>query len=229
MIREENTNEYKEFKKLSDEDYVLSSEIISLLGSLPDSVLDIGGRYGNVSRLLNPSANIVVVDPDTELRNNFPKDIVLMNEGIQNFDEDFSSKELIIASHVWGDIGRQGSQYEIFHKLLKGKGANSRLAIAHNISSGFLRELTFFAFNNLKSIRHDYFEESLLIGQSFDHATYSTKLSYSTYEDLAGACWVLFGTDYEDMDFVKKTFVPFLKKELQTPSFDFLQQLYIID
>jgi len=31
------------------------------------------------------------------------------------------------------------------------------------------------------------------------------------------------------MDFVKKTFVPFLKKELQTPSFDFLQQLYIID
>jgi hypothetical protein len=137
------------------------------------------------------------------------------------------SYDLIIASHVWEDLGRLRVQNKVINKLLSRlKTKQSLLFVCHNQGSNFIKDLKYFAFQNLDEIRDDYYEDHLLIGKSFKRTTFETSVKYNSFEELARGCWFLFGTGNQDIGHVSNVFLPFLRKKLVKPEFVLTQEVY---
>ena len=104
VYREENTPEYKIFKRITKEDDNLVSIISSEIPTNVMHLLDIGGREGEVSSHFSDLCNITIVDPDEDLKVLIHPKINFINSSVQNVSLEQKRYDLIIASHVWGDL-----------------------------------------------------------------------------------------------------------------------------
>ncbi len=229
VYREENTPEYKIFKTVSDEDSILAEIIKQKFGVGFQKILDVGGRSGEVSTLISEKNNITIIDPDTDLVDVIDNEIHFINERIQDVALGKSSYDLVIASHVWGDLSRDNVSKKVLAQLMLAKKDSASLVICHNHNSGFLRDLQYFAFNYLSGIRYDNFDTSILIGCSFHTEYFETCLNYKTFEELARACWFLFATGDQEIEEVVKIFQPYLESVLEKPEFSFEQEVHFVN
>ena len=225
VYREENTPEYKLFKQVSREDDILISFLKSM--KLPENpvTLDVGGREGYISLAIGAPENITIIDPDPTLKP-IDKRVKLVTTTIEEYD--LTKKyDLIIASHVWGDFGRDDTQKINFNRLLNALSKNGRLIICYNKNEGVMKKLLDFSIENLDGIRYDYFDEKLLerddiLVEKFD---FSCELKYETYADLARCCWVLFGRGEQDIGAIAQKFEPVLKNLLNNSGFTLYERV----
>lgn len=229
VFREENSPEYEIFKKISDEDTVVRCLIESNRNLIENpKILDIGGRNGNMSRFFQQNPDLItIIDPDPVLRNQniFGQ---LISKKIQDFNLEHGY-DLIIASHVWGDIGRDGDQKQILEKLFNTLNDEGILVLVYNLNTDFMADLLDFAKANLNGLRYDYFDENFLNDYKLSgEITFNTPLKYLSFEELSRACWFLFGTGEQDIVDVANSFLPYLKDRLEKPFFDLVQRFILI-
>ncbi len=227
--QEENTPEFKKFKKISDEDRVLVRLIKEHISPSKNSkILDVGGREGYISLPFARPENITIVDPDPVPK--APPGIIYIQKNIQDVDLGDQKFDLIITSHVWGDLQREEVAEQIIHKLYDNLALGGSLFLCYNSNTGFMTPLSEFAKKNLKQMRWDYFDENLL--ESFSNIkkiNFITPVAYESFEEMGRFCWVLFATAEDDILETAKIFTPFLKENIDKPQFDLEQTLVIIN
>jgi hypothetical protein len=219
--REENTPEYKKFKEVSQEDAVLIAYLQNNFKLTPeDKVLDVGGREGYISLAVQQSASITIIDPDPTLQVLDPE-IIHLDIPLQNYSTE-SKFKLIICSHVLGDFGRGGIQEEMINKLLSLLAPDGHLVLCYNSNKGFMETLLEFSIKNLDETRYDYFDETILLSRNdleIKNKDFSVQLEYVSFETLARCCWVLFGTSEQDINEISRSYISFLRENLENPSF----------
>lgn len=226
-FREENTSEYQRFKRLTDEDRIIADKI-SDYGFEGGTMLDIGGREAQISSQLTSKEDITLVDPDPVPN---PEDITKHEKKIQQFlDQRSKTFDLILCSHVLGDLGRQDSQESVVKELINCLSGGGALVLAYNDNRGVLGELLSYAKTRLDQPRYDYFEETIL--DDFDGQVkkerFSVQLVEDSFYDLGVMCWVLFGTGEDDIEDVARDFELVLKQKLSKPSLRISQCLTIV-
>ena len=229
----EGTEEYKTFKKITDENNFLAKTLKSKfnLGD-DDLLLDVGGREGDISITLQKPEFIHLVDPDPTLELPF-KPIKYWKDKIQNLDLSEYKYKLIICSHVLGYLGAQDVQSKVFSDLTKLLDKGGTLVLFYNTNNGYMGDLLEFSKNNLSKGHYDYFNEDLLKElntSDFDieKQEVSFQLDYQSYEELARCCWFLFGAIDQDIDGVAYKFLPKLKADLYKPSFPIEERITYI-
>lgn len=220
----EGTKEYKIFKLITLENEWLAQILKNRFPLKPgELLLDVGGREGDIARVLQSPEYIHLVDPDPTLKLPFTPG-KFWNERIQ--DIELSDKyKLIICSHVLGYFGTQNVQDLMFGKLVKLLASGGTLVLFYNSNTGYVGELLKFSKRVIPDGHYDYFDEALLKelnADEFDitHEDVSFTLDYGNFTDLSHVGWFLFGAKDQDIEGVAATFLPKLQTDLQRPAFE---------
>jgi SAM-dependent methyltransferase len=226
-FREENTPEYEQFKAETGEDELLV-ERLTELEVTDGTVLYIGGRDVPISSQLTGRDHITLVEPDPIPH---PRGVKKYEGTIQTFLEyNHGTFDIILCSHVLGDLGRQNAQADVVKELTERLTEGGKLVLAYNQNTGVLRDLLGFAEETLDTVRYDYFNEAILdcLDADMRRETFTVTMAEDTFYDLGVMCWVLFGTGEDDIDTVAKRFEPVLRAKLNEPKLTIQESLVII-
>lgn len=229
--RKEHSGAYKKFKESSGEDEILISYLIKVVNK-DDKILDVGGRRGEISLEIQSPKKVTIVDVDPDVE---PLDsrANMINKSIEDAEPELDKDyDLILISHINGDLGYAGTQEEIVKKLVNHLSTKGKLVLCFNKNYGFLNELKNHfesAFPNIK-VLYDYFDESLLKKEPLsslekEEYNFSVNLKANSFKELAAHCWILFSAYELEEEPVVKIFEEFLKRKLEKPEFSFNQKI----
>lgn len=228
----EGTVEYSEFKRRTLENTYLSNFIKQHIKlDKQATILDVGGRDGDIAYSIQPPQYVHIVDPDPNIVPS-PDIGQFSRAKIQDISID-SKYDLIICSHVLGYLGIENSQETVLQKLLHSLKVGGTLALFYNKNTGYMGQLLNFSRQNITNGHYDFFDEYLLssIGSEFSVSLYNDVtflLEYPTFESLARCCWFLFGAKDQNVAAVAELFIPKLKNDLDGPSFPIQERIVLI-
>lgn len=232
--RKEHSGAYKKFKEASGEDEILISYLRKVVEK-DDKILDVGGRRGNISLEIQSPEKVTIVDVDPDVR---PLDskAKMINKSIKDAEPELDRDyDLIIISHINGDLGYAGIQEETVKKLVNHLSLKGKIVLCFNKNEGFLNDLKNHfesAFPNIK-VLYDYFDESLLKNEPLalmekEEYNFSVTLKANSFKELAAHCWILFSAYELEEEPIIKVFEEFLKKRLEKPEFSFNQKIILL-
>jgi len=231
----EGTKEYAFFKLITQENLYLSQYLKHQIPlKKEDLLLDVGGRQGDIVFSIQDPEYVHIVDPDPTLIIH-PKPRKFFRSKIQNTDLGKAKYKIIISSHVWGYLGLEDVQKNVFDDLIKNHlKEDGTFVLFYNTNSGYMGELLEFAKENLTLGHFDYFDEKFLDKYTKDPSfqiestNVSFDLNYSSFKELSRCCWFLFGAIDQDIEGVSNIFLSKLKKDLRKPHFPIEERLTII-
>ena len=110
---------------------------------------------------------------------------------------------------------------ETVSRLLDSLEKGGALVLFYNTNTGFMETLKEFALRELPQVHYDHLHHGVadLIknNSSFEveNQDVSFNLDYESFEDLARACWFLFGIATQDIEKVASKFLPLLKEHFE--------------
>ncbi len=230
----EGTQAYADFKwRTAENEWLISFLKRTVMARLPNdaTILDVGGRDGQVAYGLQEPKYVHIIDPDPTPRFQ-TRPARYWQKRVQDVSLD-NPYDLIICCHVLGYLGMQGAQKEVVERLIGLLKPNGTLCLFYNTNDGYMRDLLEYSRHVLEVRHFDYLDESLI--DPFRRPPYSIKTSdvsfdlrYERWEDLARCCWFLFGAIVPDIDHVAQLFLNKLKKGLAEPAFPVYERAMLI-
>ena len=233
--RKEHSGAYKKFKEASKEDEALISYIKNQkIVDKEDTILDVGGRRGQISLKIQSPEKVTIVDVDPKVKP-FDSRAKMINKSIQEAEPELENYDLILISHILGDLGYAEIQGTMVKKLFNHLKPKGKIILCFNKNGDFLDELKKhfeFAFPNIKTL-YDYFDETILEEKPLDalekkNYDFSVTLKADSFRELAAYCWVLFSGYELEEEPVVGAFEKFLKKNLEKPEFVFNQRIILL-
>lgn len=229
--RQENTLEFRRFKEVSQEDSILVNHLSRFLVINENTrILDVGGRDGKVGLALQSPSHVTIVESDPDvLVEGMP--CTYIHQPIQEVLFEQESFDIIIFSHLLGDLGRQCVQKEIIVRAISWLRKSGNMVLYYNTNVDYIGQLVQFAQERLIRSQYDYFDESIfgdLEGVAITEKEVDVPLSYDSFEELSRACWLLFGSEEDDAQIASNLFLQKLRHDLDESQLHLGQKIVFI-